>query len=113
MMIPYEAFFFPPVEKQLSVERDIIGGKKKRPGKPAGRSEAWIWAQMLVFARVYKLFIIFGVPNSPARPGHGPASPGLGLAIKITIFFYFPKVFLHFRDFGTIRGAQARNQLIN
>ena len=24
---PYEAFFFPPVEKQLSVEIKIIGGK--------------------------------------------------------------------------------------
>ena len=64
-------------------------------------------------ARVIKLFIIVAVPSSPARPGHGPASPALGLALEIAGILHFTKVSLLFRDFGTILGAPARNVLVN
>ena len=103
---------FPPAEKKLSGEKNYRAKKTPRPAsRPPG---SWIWAEMLVFARFFKLFIISGVPGSPARPGHGPASPGLGLVLKMARILHFPWGFWFSRDFAHFWELRPEiNQLIS
>ena len=89
------------------------GGKQssaEKTPRPASRPpEAWIRAQMLVFARVFKLFHHFRGAGQPsqARAWPGQPSPRVGPQNDQIPSFYYG--FLAFCEFGTILGAPARN----